>query len=341
MAGISIPDSGVRAAVIGGGSWGTAFARLLVNAGVVTELVCRRAEQAEAINSSHRNPDYISDVQLPVELVASTFDSNSVRLADLVVMAVPSRAFREVIRRFAGEIRAEAPVLSLAKGLEPETYKRMTQVLAAELPAPAAGRVAVLSGPNHAEEVALDIPSASTVAAADLDLAISIQKMISSPTFRVYVNPDVTGVELCGATKNVIALAAGMSDGLGFGDNTKASLITRGLTEMARLGEAAGADPRTYSGLAGMGDLIATCTSRHSRNRRAGELIARGKTAREAEEEMGMVAEGLTSARSVLELGWQYELDLPITEQVCEVIYEGKDVMLAVAELMGREPKEE
>lgn len=341
MAKISYPESGCRASVIGGGSWGTAMARLMVNAGIVTELVCRRTEQAQAINSDHRNPDYLRDVELPVELVASSFDDNSIRLADLVVMAVPSKAFREVIRRFAREIRADVPVLSLAKGLEPETYKRMSQVLAAELPAPAADRIAVLSGPNHAEEVALDIPSASTVAASDIDLARSLQKLLSTTSFRVYINPDVVGVELCGATKNVIALAAGMSDGLGFGDNTKASLITRGLAEMSRLGEKAGADPRTYSGLAGMGDLIATCTSRHSRNRRAGELIARGATAAEAEAEMGMVAEGLTSARSVLELAWQFELDMPITEQVCEVIYEGKNVLLAVAELMGREPKEE
>ncbi|MHB0915033.1 MAG: NAD(P)H-dependent glycerol-3-phosphate dehydrogenase [Thermoleophilia bacterium] len=341
MGGITIPDSGAKAAVIGGGSWGTAVARLMINAGIITELVCRQPAQAEAINQAHKNPSYLKDIKLPMELVASTYDDNSIRLADLVVMAVPSRAFREVIQRFAREIRPEAPVVSLAKGLEPETYKRMSQVLAAELPAPAAGRIAVLSGPNHAEEVARDIPSATTIAAADADLARSIQRLFSTPSFRVYVNSDVVGVELCGATKNVIALAAGMSDGLGFGDNTKASLITRGLAEMARLGEKEGGDPRTFSGLAGMGDLIATCTSRHSRNRLAGELIAQGKTAAEAEAEMGMVAEGLTSARSVLELGWKHELEMPITEQVCEVIYEGKNVLLAVAELMGREPKEE
>lgn len=342
MARVAYPGSGCRASVIGGGSWGTAMARMMVNAGIVTELVCRRPEQAEAINAGHRNPDYLTDVELPVELVASSFEENAVRNADLVVMAVPSKVFREVTQRFAGSIGETVPVLSLAKGLEPESYKRMSQVLASELkPAPASGRVAVLSGPNHAEEVALDIPSASTIAASDMELARSIQKLLSTTSFRVYVNPDVVGVELCGATKNVIALAAGMSDGLGFGDNTKASLITRGLAEMTRLGEKAGADPKTYSGLAGMGDLIATCTSRHSRNRRAGELIAQGKTAEEAEAEMGMVAEGLTSARAVLELGWQFDLDLPITEQVCEVIYEGKDAILAVAELMGREPKAE
>ncbi len=331
----------IRAAVIGGGSWGTAFARLLVNAGVVTELVCRRPYQAEEINRSHRNPDYLENLELPVELIASSFEENKLPLADLVVVAVPSRAFREVMESLAGEINDTAAVLSLTKGLEPETLARMSQVLGAILPAPSSRRIAVLSGPNHAEEVACDIPSATTIAAADAGLAERLQRIISSPSFRAYVNGDLVGVELCGATKNVIALAAGMSDGLGFGDNTKASLMTRGLVEMSRLGEKMGAEPRTFSGLAGMGDLIATCTSRHSRNRRAGELIARGKSAAEAEKEMGMVAEGLTSARSVYELAAQSDLEMPITEQVCEVVYEGKDVLLAVAELMGREPTAE
>jgi glycerol-3-phosphate dehydrogenase (NAD(P)+) len=327
-----------RVAVIGGGSWGTAFARLLVNAGAVTELICRRPYQAEAINRDHRNPDYLDNVELPAELLATTFAENTLSLADLVVVAVPSRAFREVVHSLAPSIGAEAPVLSLTKGLEPETLKRMSQVLGTELPAPASRRVAVLSGPNHAEEVAFDIPSATTIASADSRLAKKLQKVISSTSFRVYVNEDLVGVELCAATKNVIALAAGMSDGLGFGDNTKASLITRGLAEMTRLGEKMGADPRTFYGLAGAGDLIATCTSRHSRNRRAGELIAQGKTPAEAEKEMGMVAEGLTSARSVYELAAGADLEMPITEQVCEVVYEGKDVLLAVAELMGRAP---
>lgn len=330
-----------RAAVIGGGSWGTAFARLLVNADVMTELVCRRPYQAEEINRNHRNPDYLDNLELPAELIASSFEENNLNLAALVVVAVPSRAFREVVSKLAPSISADAPVLSLTKGLEPGTLKRMSQVLASVLPAPASQRIAVLSGPNHAEEVAFDIPSATTIASSNRKLARQLQKLVSSPSFRAYVNDDVVGVELCGATKNVVALAAGMSDGLGFGDNTKASLITRGLAEMSRLGEKLGADARTFSGLAGMGDLIATCTSRHSRNRRAGELIAQGRTAEEAEKEMGMVAEGLTSARSVYELAAQSDLEMPITEQVCEVIYEGKDVMLAVAELMGRAPTAE
>ncbi|MCL4472716.1 MAG: NAD(P)-dependent glycerol-3-phosphate dehydrogenase [Actinobacteria bacterium] len=331
----------MRASVVGGGSWGTAFARLLAGAGIDTELICRRAEQAAAINESHRNPDYLSDVELPAALAAATFEQNRLGEAELAVIAVPSRAYREAARAVGAVINPEAAVLSLTKGLEPGTLKRLSEVLTEELPQPARSRVMVLSGPNHAEEVACDIPTATTIASADLELAAWVQHQISTESFRVYINPDLMGVELCAAAKNVIALAAGMSDGLGFGDNTKASLITRGLAEMARLGERLGADAATFSGLAGMGDLIATCTSRHSRNRRAGELIAAGRTPEEAEAEMGMIAEGLTSARSVRELAGANGVEMPITEQVCAVIYEGKEVRLAVTELMTRTPRPE
>jgi glycerol-3-phosphate dehydrogenase (NAD(P)+) len=330
----------MRASVVGGGSWGTAFARLLVIAGFDTELVCRRPDQAEAVNRTHRNPDYLSDIELPRGLAAATLDNNRLADAGLIVIAIPSKAYREVLRYISPAINPEAVVLSLTKGLEPVTLKRLSQVLAEELPQPAAGRVLVLSGPNHAEEVARDIPTATTLAATDAELATRLQTLLSTDSFRVYVNKDVVGVELCAATKNVIALAAGMGDGLGYGDNTKASLITRGLAEMARLGELMGADPRTYSGLAGMGDLIATCTSRHSRNRRAGELIARGRTPAEAEAEMGMVAEGITSAPSVKALAARFQMEMPITDQVCAVL-EGKEVRQAVAELMTRAPKSE
>jgi glycerol-3-phosphate dehydrogenase (NAD(P)+) len=329
----------MKASVVGGGSWGTAFARLLARTGIDTELICRRLEQAEAINISHFNPDYLRDIEMPETLAASSFDQNRLGEADLVVIALPSKVFREVVHSIAAAINPEAAVLSLTKGLESGSLKRFSEVLAEELPQPAAARVMVLSGPNHAEEVALDIPTATTIAAADLKLASWAQQLISTESFRPYINSDLIGVELCAATKNVIALAAGMSDGLGFGDNTKASLITRGLAEMSRLGEKLGAEAQTYSGLAGMGDLIATCTSRHSRNRRAGELIAAGNTPEQAEREMGMVAEGLTSARSVQELARENGIEMPITEQVCAVIYEGKDVRRAVAELMNRTPR--
>lgn len=331
----------MKASVIGGGSWGTAFARLLSRAGIDTELVCRRPEQAAAINSDHRNPDYLRGIELPEALTAASFDKNHLGGADLVVIAVPSKVYRDVVRRIVVDVNPEAAVLSLTKGLEPGTLKRLSTVLAEELPAPASSRIMMLSGPNHAEEVALDIPTATTIAPADLELSGWLQQLISTASFRPYINRDLIGVELCAAAKNVIALAAGMSDGIGFGDNTKASLITRGLAEMARLGEKMGAEPATFSGLAGMGDLIATCTSRHSRNRMAGELIAAGKSPAEAEAEMGMVAEGLTSAASVRDLARAHGIEMPITEQVCAVIYEGKDVRRAVVELMTRAPRPE
>ena len=332
--------AGLRAAVIGAGSWGTAFGRLLARAGSRTELICRHPAQAQAINRDHRNPDYLRDVELPASLEAASFEQNTLPEADLAVVAVPSRAFREVMSGLAGRIAPQAAVLSLTKGLEPRTLLRLSQVLAEILAAPAEERIAVLSGPNHAEEVARDIPTATVIAAGDAGLARRLQAIISTDSFRVYVNHDVTGVELCAAAKNVIALAAGMSDGLGFGDNTKASLITRGLAEMSRLGTAMGADPQTFSGLAGMGDLIATCTSRHSRNRHAGELLAQGRTPAGAETEIGMVAEGITSAPSLLELSRRAGVEMPITEQVCAVLA-GKDTRQAVAELMTRAPRSE
>lgn len=331
----------MKASVVGGGSWGTAFARLLANAGLDTELLCRRQSQAEAINQDHRNPDYLRSIELPSSLKANTFQNNSLGEADLVVIAVPSKVYRDVVHAIAPAVNPRAKLLSLTKGLEPGTFKRFSEVLAEELPATSPARIAVLSGPNHAEEVALDIPTATTIATADEATARALQQTVSTENFRAYINTDLVGVELCAATKNVIALAAGMSDGLGFGDNTKASLITRGLAEMARLGVALGAEPRTYAGLAGMGDLIATCTSRHSRNRLAGELLATGKTPEQAEAGMGMVAEGLTSARSVLALASEHGVEMPITEQVCAVIYDQKDVRQAVAELMTRSPKSE
>lgn len=327
----------MKASVIGGGSWGTAFARLLVLAGVETQIICRRPEQADAINNNHRNPDYLKEIELPAGLHGATFADHGLAMAEVVVAAVPSKVYRRTVHELRNQINPAASLLSLTKGLEPLTLKRMSQVLAEELPENA-NKILVLSGPNHAEEVARDIPTASTIASTNTELAHELQRLISSDRFRVYVNTDLLGVELCAAAKNVVALAAGMCDGLGFGDNAKAALITRGLSEMSRLGKAMGALPETFSGLAGMGDLIATCTSRHSRNRRAGELIAAGKTASEAEAEMGMVAEGLTSAASVRDLARSNSVEMPITEQVCEVIYEGKDVREAVTDLMNRAP---
>ena len=334
------PASPVRVSVVGGGSWGTSFARLLARNGCRVELLCRRPAQAAAINREHRNPDYLQHVDLPEDLVATSFSENSLGEASLVVIALPSKVYREAVHNLARNINSGAAVLSLTKGIERESLKRFSRVLGEELPEPVRRRVAVLSGPNHAEEVALDIPAAATIAAVDAGLARWLQELVSNGSFRAYVNTDMAGVEFCGAAKNVIALAAGMSDGLGLGDNTKASLMTRGLAEMARLGERLGARQQTFSGLAGMGDLIATCTSRHSRNRRAGELIAGGMTPAAAEAELGMIAEGIITAPSLRELARRHSVEMPITEQVCAVL-EGKSVRDALFELMSRSPRAE
>jgi glycerol-3-phosphate dehydrogenase (NAD(P)+) len=318
----------MRVVVVGGGSWGTAFACLLRDREHDVTLACRDAEQARAIDATGRNPRYLRDVDLR-GIDAATLDEAHVGDAELVVLAVPSSAFAEV----AAALPGSAPVLSLTKGLDPGTGERLSTRVE--------GRpVAVLSGPNMAEEVAAGLPSATVIASEDGPLAEELQRAINSMVFRVYVNDDLVGVELCAAAKNVIALAAGGVDGLGLGDNAKASLITRGLVEMARLGEACGAQPETFSGLAGMGDLIVTCFSGFGRNRRAGELIARGATAEEARTEIGQVVEGLTTAPVLRDLSHRLGVELPITEGVCQVLG-GTQLHELLASLMGREPTQE
>jgi len=318
----------MRIAVVGGGSWGTAFSALLRDRGHDVTLVCRDAEQARTITATGQNPRYLQSLNLrgvhamPIEGAPLSDD-------DLVVVAVPSRAFAEVVAALPGD----APVLSLTKGLDPATGERLSTRVT--------GRpVAVLSGPNMAEEIAAGLPSAAVIASDDRRLAEKLQHAINSTVFRVYVNDDLVGVELCAAAKNVIALAAGGVDGLGLGDNAKASLITRGLVEMARLGEACGAQPETFSGLAGMGDLIVTCFSGYGRNRLAGELIARGRTPVEALQEIGQVVEGVTTAPVLRDLSHRLGVELPITEGVCQVLG-GQELHELLASLMGRQPTEE
>jgi glycerol-3-phosphate dehydrogenase (NAD(P)+) len=318
----------MKVVVVGGGSWGTAFACLLRDRGHDVTLACRDAGHARAIAEHGRNPRYLTDVDLCGIGAAPTSEA-PIAEAELVVLALPSSAFAAV----AAELPGSAPVLSLTKGLDPATGKRLSTRVE--------GRpVAVLSGPNMAEEVAAGLPSATVVASEERALAEELQHAINSMVFRVYVNDDLVGVELCAAAKNVIALAAGAVDGLGLGDNAKASLITRGLVEMARLGEACGAQPETFSGLAGMGDLIVTCFSGFGRNRRAGELIARGATAEEAKAEIGQVVEGLTTAPVLRDLSHRLGVELPITEGVCQVLA-GTPLDELLASLMGRQPTEE
>jgi glycerol-3-phosphate dehydrogenase (NAD(P)+) len=318
----------VKAVVVGAGSWGTAFARLLADRGHAVTLVARDPDQAQAIRDTGRNPRYQRDVDLS-DVAATTIDDAPYEDTDVVVVAIPSKAFGRTVRSLPGR----APILSLTKGLDPETGERLS-TLVRDRP------VAVLSGPNMAEEIAAGLPTAAAIASEDADLAERLQDEINSLTFRVYVNPDLVGVELCAAAKNVIALSAGGVDGLGLGDNAKAALITRGLSEMARLGEACGAEPETFSGLAGMGDLIVTCWHPSGRNRRAGELIARGRTPDEAAAEIGQTVEGLTTAPVLRDLSYRLGIELPITNGVCTVL-DGMPLSELVASLMGRRPTEE
>lgn len=328
----------MRVFVVGCGSWGTAFGRLLALQGHAPTLVCRDAAQADAIARHRRNPRHLYDVELPDALGACALDGADMAGADLVALAVPSRAFAAAAAVVVPRAGERAALLSMTKGLDPGSRRRLSEILA-DLADPA--RVAVLSGPNHAEEVARDQPTASVVASENAELARMLQRELSGRTMRVYASRDVVGVELCAASKNVIAIAAGISDGLGYGDNAKAAIITRGMAEMSRLGEGFGATPRTYMGMAGVGDLVATCTSRHSRNRRAGEMIATGVPTGWIEQEIGEVAEGLTAAPVLRDVARERGIELPITEAVCSVAFEGVGPLDALAGLMAREPVEE
>lgn len=317
-----------RWVVVGGGSWGTAFAVLLRDRGHEVSLACRDPEQAAAIAATGHNPRYAGAADLR-GITATTIDAAPVPDADVVVVAVPSRAFGGVVAGLPGS----APVLSLTKGLDPATGQRLS-TLVRDRP------VAVLSGPNISEDVLRGLPAAAVIASEEPGLAVELQHAVNSTAFRAYVNDDVVGVELCAAAKNVIALAAGGADGLGLGDNAKAALVTRGLAEMRRLADAAGAKPETFGGLAGMGDLIVTCWSPVGRNRRAGELIAQGATAEEAVQAIGQVVEGLTTAPVLSGLAHRIRVEMPITEGVCAVL-DGVSIADLVARLMSREPTTE
>jgi glycerol-3-phosphate dehydrogenase (NAD(P)+) len=317
----------VRFLVVGAGSWGTAFTRVLLERGHDVVLACHTREQATAIAETGRNPRYLEKIDLSeVEALPLEDAPGDV---DAAVVAVPSTAFAEVVAALPGD----APVLSLTKGLDPATGERLSTTVRDR-------GVAVLSGPHIAGEIAVGLPTAGVIASEDGFLAGQLQHAINSSVFRAYVNPDVVGVELCAAAKNVIALAAGGVDGLDLGDNAKAALITRGLAEMARLGEACGARPETFAGLAGMGDLIVTCWSKQARNRRAGELIAQGRSPDDAVAVIGQTVEGLTTAPILQDLARRFGVELPITEGVCAVL-SGQSLTDLLSRLMGRQPTEE
>ncbi|MET4925599.1 NAD(P)-dependent glycerol-3-phosphate dehydrogenase [Streptomyces sp. PSRA5] len=329
-----------RVAVFGTGSWGTAFAMILADAGCEVTLWARRPEVVDAVNNTRTNPDYLPGVELPSSVRATTDPAEAARDAEFTVITIPSQTLRANLAEWASLLPPDTVLVSLMKGVELGTAKRMSEVIGEVAKAPA-DRVAVLTGPNLAGEIAARQPAAAVVACTDEAVANRLQAACHTPYFRPYTNTDVVGCELGGAVKNVIGLAVGIADGMGLGDNTKASLMTRGLAETTRLGLAMGADPHTFSGLAGMGDLIATCSSPLSRNHTFGTNLGRGMTLEQTIAASTQTAEGVKSCQSVLDLAQRHDVDMPITETVVSIVHEGKPPLVAVKELMARSAKPE
>lgn len=330
-----------RVAVLGAGSWGTAFGKVLADAGRTVVVWARRPEIAAAVNERHCNPDYLPDVTLPAGMTATTNAAGALDGADAVVLAVPSQTLRANLATWRPLLPPGRTLVSLAKGVELGTLKRMSEVVI-DVAGVAPDQVAVVSGPNLAREIADGEPTATVIACSDHDRAVALQNACTTSYFRSYTNVDVVGCELGGAGKNVIALACGIAAGMGFGDNTRASVITRGLAEIARLGSALGADPLTFAGLAGLGDLVATCSSPLSRNRTFGERLGRGESLAQAEAaNHGQVAEGVKSCVSICELGIRHGVELPIADAVRRVCHEGLSAQAMAKELISRAPKPE
>lgn len=330
----------VKAAVFGTGSWGTAFAMVLADAGCEVVLWGRRRELVDAINSGRTNPDYFPDIELPANIRATTDPAEAAAGADFTVLAVPSQTLRGNLAAWAPLLAPDTVLVSLMKGVELGTAKRMSEVIEEVAKVPA-DRVAVVTGPNLAREIAARQPAASVVACVDEAVAQRLQAACHTPYFRPYTSTDVIGCELGGAVKNVIGLAVGIADGMGLGDNTKGSLITRGLAEATRLGLAMGADPLTFSGLAGLGDLVATCSSPLSRNHTFGTNLGRGMTLEETIAVTKQTAEGVKSCQSVADLARRHGVDMPITDTVVDIVHHGKPTLVALKELMGRSAKPE
>ena len=327
-----------KISVLGSGSWGLALALLLHNNGHEVLLWSARPENARKLREKRENPDRLPGVRLPDEIDVLTDLERALKDVDVTVLAVASPYIRSTAHKMAPFVCKDQKIVNVAKGIEEKTLKTLSEVIEEEIPQ---GNVAVLSGPSHAEEVGRGLPTTCVISAHTQETAEYLQSIFMSPVFRVYTTPDILGVELGGALKNVIALAAGTADGLGYGDNTKAALITRGITEIGRLGKKMGAQMETFYGLSGIGDLIVTCASKHSRNRKAGYLIGQGYTMEEAMKEVQMVVEGVYSARAARELAEKYEVEMPIITEVNRVLFEGKSAAEAVMDLMLRDKKVE
>lgn len=323
--------------IIGSGSWGTAMTISLASAGNHVCLWSREEEVTEKLRADGENKRYLPGVKI-VGDVEYTSDHAKCSEADVIVIATPSHTIRSVANEFSHLVKEKQIIVSISKGFDEEKHNRLTEVIKEEIPH---ATVLAMSGPSHAEEVSRTLPTTNVVAGENAEAAKFVQSVFNTPTFRIYTSDDVIGVELGGALKNVIALAAGVCDGLGFGDNTKAALITRGIAEITRLGMAMGAKFETFAGLSGIGDLIVTCTSMHSRNRRAGILIGKGKSVKEAEAEVNMVVEGIKTAKAVHYLSEKYGIEMPISNEVYKVVFEDYDVKECVSNLMGRSLKSE
>jgi glycerol-3-phosphate dehydrogenase (NAD(P)+) len=329
-----------KIAVIGAGSWGTALAILLRNKGCKISLWARNPEFAQELQDTKENRKYLPGVKFPEGILVSPDLEETVQNSNIVLLVVPSKAVRSTAKALSNIIKENQVIVNAAKGIERESLKLMSQVISEEIPH-LSERIVALSGPNHAEEVSRGMPSATVVAAKDLHIARYVQEAFISPTFRVYRNDDLLGVEIAGALKNVIAIDAGASDGLGFGDNTKAALLTRGLAEIGRIGVAMGANPLTFAGLAGIGDLIATCTSTHSRNRMVGYELAKGRSLEEILSGMSMVAEGVGTTEAAVGLAKKYGIEVPLISATYNVLFNKQNLRESVLGLMLRDPKHE
>lgn len=330
-----------QVAVIGAGSWGTALAMVLADNGCRVNLVLRSEEQEKEINEQHTNDKYLPGVKLPANITATTSFESALAEVETAVIAVPTKAIRETMQKMTAVLEQPLTFIHVSKGIEPDSLKRISQMIEEEVPEHLRKGVAVLSGPSHAEEVSLRHPTTVTITSENMEEAQKAQDLFMNNYFRVYTNTDMLGIEIGGALKNIIALAAGISDGLGFGDNAKAALITRGLAELSRLGTKMGANPLTFSGLAGIGDLIVTCTSVHSRNWKAGNMLGKGKKLGEVLDSMGMVVEGVRTTKAAYQLASKYEVNMPITNALYDVLFNDIDPKEAVGSLMSRLKKDE
>jgi glycerol-3-phosphate dehydrogenase (NAD(P)+) len=323
-------------AVVGAGSWGTALSIVLADNGHEVRLWSHNDSQVNEINQFHTNKKYLPDILLPELIVGYGSLIDALKEVETIILAVPTKAIREVTRKISDIQTSPISIAHVSKGIEPDTLLRITELIKEEMPKDLLKDVVVLSGPSHAEEVSLRHPTTVTVSSDNMAAAEAIQELFINQNFRVYTNPDVVGVELGGALKNIIALAAGITDGLGYGDNAKAALMTRGLAEIARLGTKMGANPLTFSGLTGIGDLIVTCTSVHSRNWRAGNMLGKGQSLEDVLENMGMVVEGVRTTKAAYQLALKYDVDMPITFILYDVLFNGKNPKDAVDILMAR-----